>query len=42
MRDYPCDFGECPYGAHSGYDCHNFCGLGADENEMEVNEDDYY
>lgn len=33
---YPCDNGgECPFGAVTGYDCRNFCGLGVDENESE-------
>lgn len=31
----PCDFGECPYNAHGGYDCRNYCGLGVDESETE-------
>lgn len=29
--DYPCDNGECPYDAQSGYDCRNYCGAGVDE-----------
>ena len=32
-NNYPCDGGVCPFGAYDGYDCHNFCGLGADETE---------
>ena len=43
-NNYPCDCGDCcPFGAHSGYDCHNFCGLGADETEYyeEEYEDEY-
>lgn len=33
---YPCDiFDTCPYDAVGGYDCRNFCGLGADESEHE-------
>lgn len=27
----PCDDGPCPYHAHNGYDCRNYCGLGVDE-----------
>ena len=27
----PCDYGDCPYNAQGGYDCYNYCGLGADE-----------
>ena len=33
---YPCDILDtCPYDAVGGYDCRNFCGLGADESEPE-------
>lgn len=33
---YPCDiFDTCLYDAVGGYDCRNFCGLGADESEPE-------
>lgn len=31
MREYPCDWGECPYNANGGYDCRDFCGLGVSE-----------
>lgn len=27
----PCDYGDCPYDAQSGFDCRAFCGLGVDE-----------
>ena len=30
-KDYPCDYGECPYDAQSSWDCRNYCGLGVDE-----------
>lgn len=30
-KKYPCDYGDCPYNAQGGYDCYNYCGLGADE-----------
>ena len=30
-EDCPCDYGECPFNAHSGYDCRNYCGIGVDE-----------
>ena len=36
-KDYPCDNGECPYNAESGYDCRDYCGLGVDE----CNDDEY-
>jgi hypothetical protein len=29
--DTPCDYGDCPYDAQSGFDCRAFCGLGVDE-----------
>lgn len=29
--DTPCDYGDCPYNAESGYDCRNYCGIGVDE-----------
>ena len=32
-KDYPCDYGKCPYNAEDGYDCRNYCGLGVDEEE---------
>lgn len=32
----PCDYGECPFNAESGYDCRNFCGLGVDEDEEDI------
>ena len=31
---YPCDNGgSCPYNAERAMDCHNYCGLGADEDK---------
>ena len=39
-RDYPCDYTECPFGATGGYHCRDFCGLGVDEDEEEVHDDD--
>ena len=39
--NYPCDdFGICPFNANGGYDCYNYCGLGADENESESSEEE--
>lgn len=34
---YPCDNPDsyCPFDAVGGMDCYNFCGLGADESEIE-------
>ena len=41
MKYYPCDeFDYCPFNANGGYDCYNFCGLGADESETESEEED--
>lgn len=35
-RIYPCDCNDyCPYNAYGGYDCYNYCGLGAGEDESE-------
>ena len=34
-REYPCDWGECPYDADSGYQCRDYCGLGVDESEID-------
>lgn len=32
MRDYPCDYGNCPFGEGGGmYFCRDNCGLGVDE-----------
>jgi len=31
VKNHPCDLGDCPFGAHGGMDCYNYCGLGADE-----------
>lgn len=38
MNKYPCDFGNCPYEASGGYDCYNYCGLGADTTNKEEEE----
>lgn len=35
MREYPCDYGPCPYNATGGYDCRDFCGLGVFEEEAD-------
>lgn len=39
----PCDNGDCPFNAFTGYDCRNFCGLGVDENGTDdyESEEDY-
>ena len=38
---YPCDTGYCPYGADHAYQCRDYCGLGVDDNESEMeNEED--
>ncbi len=43
MSNYPCDGpdGLCPYDAVGGYDCRNYCGLGVDENEEEMEINNY-
>ncbi len=40
FKKTPCDYGECPYNAYSGYDCRNYCGLGVDEDEEDNYEDE--
>ena len=37
-KETPCDYGDCPFGAESGYDCRNYCGLGVD---VACDEDEY-
>lgn len=37
MSKYLCDeLDVCPFNAIGGYDCYNYCGLGADESESEI------
>ena len=37
---YPCDYGECPYGAMYSEHCRVFCGLGVDEDEPDDYDDE--
>lgn len=42
-KTYPCDGPEmrCPFDAHGGLDCRNYCGLGVVEDENYYDRSDY-
>lgn len=41
QRETPCDYGDCPFNAHGGLDCFNYCGVGSDNPDNEVPSDCY-